>query len=53
MTLTYFESVLPGGPRPKNCGNGGVAVLPDLESWCIEQASPWDQIRRSADCSSG
>jgi len=45
VTLTYFESVLPGGKPPKNCGSGGLAVLADLEAWCADQASPWDQLQ--------
>lgn len=45
VTLTYIESVLPGGAPPKDCGRGDVALEADLEAFCIDQASPWDLIQ--------
>lgn len=40
VTLTYFEKDAP----PKECGRGGLALLPSLERWVIDQATAWDRI---------
>jgi hypothetical protein len=40
VVLTYLDAA---GSR--ECGRGGVEVLPDLVGWVSEQAAPWDQVR--------
>ena len=44
VTLRYFESVLPGGPPPKECGSGPVELLAEVAGFASDQASPWDRV---------
>jgi hypothetical protein len=41
VTLTYVEKDAP----PKDCGRGGLAILPDLEGFVIDQAAPFDRVQ--------
>ncbi len=44
ITLTYQDSVFPGGSAPKQCGEGAIALLADLEAWVASEAAGWDLL---------
>jgi hypothetical protein len=42
VTLTYFEKK---GAPAQECGHGAIALLRDVEAWCMDQAAPWDRVQ--------